>query len=391
MTRAALRMRQLSGSAAVELANSVLSFERRQKDYILMHDGELDFATPAPVVEATQRALADGRTRYDDLKGLLILREAICEKLHQDYGIICTPEEILVSNGSSQAIFEIFQSYIDPGDHVLVPAPAWPTYIEDIRLAGGVPVTYPCLSSDLDLELIRSLVHSRTKMMVINSPHNPTGIVLSKKTLEGLAELAAEQDMLILCDEAYENFVHSGAKHYSLSAIAKDHRSRILTTRSFSKTYSMTGFRIGYLHADTCHIRRCSNLHTHMSDNVCTFAQYGAHAAISLPNNELITRSKIVEDRVLSAYNAVSTLFPCPVPEGGFYVFPSIVEILGDRWLDASAFVSELLRETGVATVAGDAFGCPGHLRMSLAAVNTEEIRSGVGRMKDFVRKFRDR
>lgn len=383
----AARALALRPQGAVTIANALLRLRGGGKDVIPMHDGELDFETPPSVVEATRRALAEGRTRYDDLAGLLPLREAICARLAAEQGIAGGPENILVTNGSSQVIFEIFQCFVEPGDEVLLPTPAWPTYGEGVKMAGGVPVGYPCLGGSLDLDALRRAIGPRAKMLVINTPHNPTGAVLTRDTLTALLEIATARGLLVLSDEAYEAFVYDGARHVSLAALAGDGggAERILTTRSFSKTFSMTGFRVGYLHAHRRVIDRCATLHAHLSDNVCTFAQYGALAALALPRDEIDRRVRAMEERCLAAFAAVSRLLPCARPAGGFYLFPAIGSAPARLGRDAGEFALRLLEETGIAVVPGDAFGQPGFVRLSLAAAPLPVIEAAAGRLATFL------
>lgn len=352
-----------------------------------MHDGEFDLPPHTNVIAATQTALSDGRTRYDDVRGLSLLRERICEKLFQDDGVAAQPSEILVTNGSSQAIYEIFQSYISPGDRVLLPCPAWPTYEQGVRLAGGTTISYPCFDSDLDLDMLRRLLRTGIKLLVINSPHNPTGAVFSRATVEGIVDLVSEFGTLVLADEAYDGLIHATVERVNPIQLLRGHGSRVLTTRTFSKGYSMTGFRIGYLYAPAHIIDRCSVLHEHLSDNVCTFGQYGALAAIELSRDFIATRAGILQRRMDLAFDRISNVLPCSRPKGGFYLFPDIRPILGEKWRNSSQFSDALLQEEGIATLPGHAFGSKDHLRVSIAALDESDLDLAVGRFCKFVTK----
>lgn len=248
-------------------------------------------------------------------------------------------------------------------------------------------MSYRCLGSEIDLGELRHLMAPKPKFMIVNSPHNPTGAVLSLPVLRGIIEVCVENDVLILSDAAYEDFVHDGVDHHDLRTIAGEYKDRNLTTRSFSKPYAMTGFRIGYLLAERQHIDRCAALQTHFSDNVCTFAQFGADAAIKSPRAELSDRARVIEERVLHAYSAVSEFLPCPRPQGGFYLFPRLSGLMGTRWPDCRTFVSELAQATGVRTVPGEEFGLPGHIRLSIAAVDTGQLRSAIDRIRSYIQK----
>jgi aspartate aminotransferase len=381
----AARATALRPQGAVAIANALLRRRREGKDVIALHDGELDFETPPAVVEATRRALTEGRTRYDDLAGLLELREAVAARLAAEQRVAAGPENVLVTNGSSQAIYEAFQCFVGPGDEVLVPTPAWPTYREGVKMAGGVPVGYRCSAGGLDPDELRRAAGPRAKMIVVNSPHNPTGAVLSRGDLLAVLELAAARDLLVLADEAYDAFVYGGARHVSLAALAGDQAFRVLTMRSFSKTYSMTGFRVGYLYAHPRVIERCAALHAHLSDNVCTFAQYGALAALGLPPDEVARRAGALEERCRLAHAALDPLLPCAPAAGGFYLFAALGAGAAGRDADATAFALRLLDETGVAVVPGDVFDGPGRVRVSLAAAPPPAIEAAAGRLAAFL------
>ncbi|MDA0574077.1 pyridoxal phosphate-dependent aminotransferase [Burkholderia gladioli] len=384
----AQRMQEIAISAAVDVANAILSGRNRHGDPILMHDGEPDFPVPPAIIEATRRALAAGRTGYDALTGVTALRERICLTLREADGLDLSPDNVLVSNGSSQAIFQILLAYVNPGDHVLVPAPAWPSYLAGIRLAGGIPVTYPCLDAELDLDRLDTLAtKSRAKLVIVNSPHNPTGVVLPDSVLLGIHALAEKHDMLIISDEAYEAFVFGRARPTNFQALVGSCGQRILSTRSFSKTYAMTGFRIGYLYAERAHVARCAAIQCHVSDNACTFAQYGALAALDTPAAQHRRHAALIEQRIHSVYSGIREWLPCPVPEGGFYVFPSLASVLTSQWRDAPTFVSELFQATGVRAVPGEAFGLPGHMRLSIAATDAPRIEAATKRIIDFIRR----
>lgn len=380
------RSRGIAVSKAVEIANGLLRAGETRSDIITLNDGELDFDTPAEVIEATVDALRRGRTRYDDLLGLAALRTSICRKLRHENGVESSPDEILVTNGSSQAIFEIFQTFINPGDEVVVPVPCWPTYLEGIRQAGGVPVPHPCTAPDIDPDALAARISPRTRMLVVNTPHNPTGAVYSRTALERIVGLAAARDLLILADEAYEAFTFGERAHHSIAALAGRERDRVLTTRSFSKSYAMTGYRIGYVHASRDIIGRLAALHAHMTDNVCTFAQYGAARALNIGSSATAGWCDALRARTALAAARLDAALPCRPPAGAFYLFPDITHLLGARFPDAVAFCNRLLEETGVAVVPGEAFAMAGHIRISVAGAGMDGIAAGCDRIAAFVR-----
>lgn len=376
----------ISESKAIGIANRLLRLKEECSDLVMLNDGELDFETPATLIEATREALSQHRTRYDHVLGVAELRKLICDRLLQVDGIARSPEEILVTNGSSQAIFEIFQTMIDPGDEVIIPVPCWPTYIEGVKLAGGIPILCRNTGPDIDVSALALLVTPQTKMLVINTPHNPTGAVYSLGALERIIDLAVTHDFLVLADEAYEKFVFDGHVHHSIAAVAGRHHDRVLTTKSFSKSYAMTGFRVGYVHAHRAIISRLSTLHAHMTDNVCTFAQYGAIRALETGDGVVREWIGALQERRDLVVNRVGELFPCIAPHGAFYVFPCISHLLGKTVPGAPEFCNLLLEETGVAIVPGEAFGLENHIRISFAGSPIESIARGFDRIAAFLR-----
>lgn len=379
------RARQLKPSIGIAFSNVLLGAKSDHGNIIPMHDGEFDLPPHPTVIAATRKALRDGKTRYDDVKGLGVLRERICDKLFQDDGVLASPNEILVTNGSSQVIYEIFQTYISPGDRVLLPCPAWPTYEQGVRLAGGTVVNYPCLDSDVDLDKLRQLFKTGVKIFVLNNPHNPTGTVFSRAVIERLIELASEFDAWMMVDEAYDGLIHSDVERVNPIRLLGGHGSRILTTRSFSKSYSMTGFRIGFLYAPAPVVALCAILHEHLTDNVCTFGQHGALAALQLKKSFVNERAAVLEARMDVAFSRVSNILPCSNPKGGFYLFPNLRPILGGRWADSRQFADALLLEEGIATLPGHAFGSPDHLRISVAALQQHDLIPAIDRFCEFV------
>ncbi|MFM0521670.1 MULTISPECIES: aminotransferase class I/II-fold pyridoxal phosphate-dependent enzyme [Caballeronia] len=378
------RVSGLEASASVAAANQLLTAVPGKFLQTSMHDGEPDIGPPDHVVRATIGALQRGKTKYDHLNGLIQLREAICDKLFTDHSLDASPDELLVSNGSSQSIYQFIQCFVSPGDQVLVPNPAWPSYVQFVRLAGGEPVGYSMIDG-FSVAEIEAAITPSTRLLIINSPHNPTGSVIAKDDLTRLGELAELHDFLVLCDDAYEVFVNSPSDRASLASAAPCAKDRIVTARSFSKTYGMTGYRIGYLHGSRDIVDRCAAMQTHLSDNVCTFAQYGALAALELGAAEEETRRSIFLARLATAYSLIEGTLPCLRPRGAFYLFPSIESALARMSLSESEFVSLLARDTGVTVQPGRHFGMEGFIRISVAATDVEETRRGVGKILDFI------
>lgn len=352
-----------------------------------LHVGEPDFDTPMHIREAAKRALDEGYTHYTYTAGLPELREAIAEKLMRENRFKADPEtEITVTVGGFAAIFSTLQAVINPGDEVIIPEPVWPSYDGLVRLAGGKPVRFRLEAPNysLNTDLLKERITERTKMVTINTPNNPTGAVYGLQELEALASLAKRYDLLVLADEVYEKIVFDDAHHFSIASLA-GMKERTITVNSFSKTYAMTGWRVGYVVANeriTAGLRR---IHSYLVSCVSPVFQKAALAALRESQDcvrQMVKEYKERRDIVVEALNDIAG-FDCTKPKGTFYIFPDI-QGLG---LSSARFAERLLKEARVATVPGSAFGKSGegHLRMSIA-VSRDDLLRAVKRIEDFVK-----
>ena len=372
------RIRSIEGSRTVAITGLIDELAREGKQVINLAVGEPEDDTPAAIVEATKTALDNRNTRYGPVAGLTGLRERLAGRLSG-----CSAENILLTNGSKQALYMIFQCLCNPGEEVIIPVPYWVSFSEQVKLAGGVPVFVPTEDHQLDLQAIEAAITPKTRIILINSPNNPTGAVYPPEILEGVGQLAAKHDLTLLADEAYDAFVFDGAPRSSVYDL--EHlRNRCVVTRSFSKSWSMTGFRVGYVAASEEVTGALAALQSHLSGNVCTFAQYGALAALSLDEALVAAwRSELQRKRDI-AFGHARELFSCIRPQGAFYLFPDVSDCL--RRNETSVQLAErLLRQAGVAVVPGEAFGAPGHIRISFA-VSEETLKSGFERLADLLR-----
>ncbi len=364
------KIQSIAGSQTVAFTALIQELRLEGKEVIDLAVGEPQFDTPAAVIDATKNALDAQKTRYSPVNGLSELRTRLAAQF-SGYDI----DNILITNGSKQALFMIFQVICDPADEVIIPMPFWVSFIEQVKLAGGKPVPVATKDHQLDDEAIERAITPRTKAILINSPNNPSGAVYPMADLQKIARLAADHNLFIVADEAYEAFVYDGCKHASLFDIEAV-RNRIIVTRSFSKSYSMTGFRIGYVTAATPIIGALSKIQSHLTGNVCTFAQYGALAALSLDGHLLSARQSELQQKRDMAFQYVSKLFGCIKPQGAFYLFPDVSTVLKNDET-SEALAEHLLKQAGVAVVAGAAFGMAKHLRISFA-VSEENLKNGL-------------
>ncbi|OOH83258.1 hypothetical protein BOW65_03915 [Pseudomonas koreensis] len=366
--------------------SQVLSKSPQMGDLIQMHDGEFNLEVPQEISRATINALTNGYTGYCDLTGIESLKKSLIEGCFHKHSKLYDPAEILVSNGSSQALFMLMKCILSKGDEVLVPNPCWPAYISYIELNDGIAVDYEMGTKRIDIAEIRKLVTSKTRALIINSPHNPTGSVLSRQEILELVLLSQEFGFLLISDEAYEGIVFGSSEHVSPLDLMVD-TSLLVVTRTFSKLFSMSGFRIGYMFADRNIINRCSTLQGVMTDNACTFAQHGALAATALPKNILKTRVDELQRRAYYCHQLLSTTFDIVMPQGGFFLFPNISRVLGATWDSDAQFVDDLLNVKSVSTTPGSSYGMKDHIRISIASVNEAEIKEACGRIVDFVHR----
>jgi aspartate aminotransferase len=359
------------------LAFTILIQELRAagRDVIDLAVGQPDFVVDADVTTATAQALKNGHTRYGPVAGLPALRQKLAAEF-QGYN----PENILVTNGAKQGLFEVFQAICDPGREVIIPSPCWVSFQQQVRLAGGSPVMVDTIRHQIDTEAMARAVTDRTVAILINSPNNPTGAVYAPSALEHVIGICRQNDLWLISDEAYAGFVY-GDKPFARLFDFPEIRSQLIVVRSFSKTYGMTGFRIGYVAAPEEMITRLTTVHGHLTGNVCTFAQYGALAAMDTPLAVLEGRRRQFQTRRDLAIQRAGKLFDLMVPEGAFYLFPS-VERYRERFGDDKAFAHYLLENANVAVVPGAFFGAPGHIRISFAT-GAERLIQGFQRIED--------
>jgi len=356
------RIQMVEGSKTARFIPLLDALTRQGRSVISLAIGEPTDDTPAPVIDATKRALDRQKTRYGDMAGMMALRAALAGRFEG-----CGPENIVVFNGSKQALYAIFQCLCDPGDQVIIPVPCWVSFAEQVKLAGSEPVfVHTKADHQLDLEGIAAAVSEKTKAILINSPNNPTGAVYSRPALERIARLAVEHDLVVIADEAYDFFVYDNLPHFSLYELEAV-RERLILTRSFSKHYAMTGFRVGYAVAPTVVAAAMVRLQSHLTGNVCTFAQHGAVAALAMDDGLLVRRRADLQRKRDLAFEQVSAMFPCIRPQGAFYLFPDISGHL-HRGETSGDFAARILEKTGVAIVPGEDFGNDGHVRICFAA-----------------------
>ena len=360
----------IAGSQTVAFTSLIQQLRAEGRQIIDLAVGEPQFDTPAPIIDATQNALLAQKTRYSTVNGLLELRTQLAAQF-DGWGM----DNILITNGAKQALYMIFQAICDPTDEVIIPVPFWVSFVEQVKLAGGRPVPVATQHHQLNIAAIEQALTPRTKAILINSPNNPSGAVYPMDDLQKIARLAENHNLLIVADEAYNAFVYDEAVCASMFDI-ETVRERLIVARSFSKSYSMTGFRIGYVAAPDNIIAALSKIQSHLTGNVCTFAQYGALAALQLDQDLVAAWRSELQQKRDTAFQRVSKWFDCIQPQGAFYLFPDVSTVLKNDDTSES-LARRLLAEAGVAVVPGGAFGMAKHLRISFA-VTEENLINGL-------------
>ena len=380
------RAQALKPSLTLEIGARAKALRNEGRDICSLSAGEPDFDTPAFIVEAARKALGDGITRYGPAAGDPELRAAVAEKLSTENGVPTSPSQVLITNGGKQAIFNLFQVLLNPGDEVLIPSPFWLSYPDMAALAGArsvVIASNPEHGFRLDLADLERRITERTRLLVLNTPGNPTGRVMSRSELEALAEVMRRHPrLLVMSDEIYEFLLAEGQTHHSFAAVAPDLAERCFTVNGFAKGWAMTGWRIGYLAGDEAVIKAASALQSQSTSNVCSFAQRGALVALLgkrdcvMEMAESYNRRRTVLTQGLQEIKGI-TLLP---PQGAFYAFPQLPEHIKD----SMAFCRKALDDAGLAVVPGVAFGADRCIRLS-CAVADETIKDGLSRLEQLL------
>jgi aspartate aminotransferase len=351
--------------------------------------GEPDQPTPAHVVAAGKDAVDAGRTKYAPASGLPELREAVAHRYREDFGLPLAPEEVCVSVGGKQALTVVYQAVLDRGSEVVVPVPAWPTFVEAARVVGAVPVLVPLSAKNgfrLTARAVARALTPRTRAVVVNSPSNPTGAAVDPVELVKIARLARRRGFWLLYDDTYAHLVFGDGGPARLGAVKDAAGGALVVVGTVSKTYCMTGWRVGWVLGSRSLVAACAALNSHSVQGPATFAQLAAAEALAAPQDTVRAMASEYRRRRDLVHAAVRAMpgVACARPDGGFYVFPDIRRCLGRDLPHAAAFASRLLDEKAVAVVPGEGFHAPGHLRLSFATA-VDDLREGLRRLGDFV------
>jgi aspartate aminotransferase len=380
------RAAQLSPSLTLSIDSKAKAMKAEGIDICGFGAGEPDFDTPEHIKAAAIAALEAGFTKYTPSAGLPELRQAIAEKLEADNQISYRPSQVVVSSGAKHSCYNAILATCQPGDEVLIPSPYWVSYPDMVRLAGAEPVIVQTTERNgwkMRASDFENAMTPRTKMVILNSPGNPTGSVYTREELEGIVEVAAEEDIYILSDEIYEKLVYDDAKHVSVASLSPEAYGLTITVNGFSKAYAMTGWRLGYMAAPEAVAKAVDNIQSHSTSNPCSFAQKGAVAALKGDQqtladmrDEFSMRRDYMFDRITKIPNITAVK-----PQGAFYILVNISQL----GLSSQNFADRLLSKANVAVVPGAAFGDDRTVRLSYAT-SIDVIKKGLDRFQDFCR-----
>lgn len=353
--------------------------------------GEPDFDTPQNIKDAAIKAINEGKTKYTPASGTPSLKKAVCDKFMRDNGLSYTPEQIVVSNGAKHSLINAFGAILNPGDEVIIPAPYWVSYPEMVKYNDGVPVVLHTQEKDgfkISAEDLDKAITPKTKAFVLNSPCNPTGMLYTREELEAIAKVVLKHGIYVISDEIYEHLVYDDAKHVSIASLSDEIKDLTIIINGVSKTYAMTGWRIGYTASNAQIAKLMSNIQSHTTSNPNTIAQAAAEAALNGPADDLEMMRRAFDERrkyMVEQINSIDGV-SCIMPQGAFYVMMNIsrligTEIRGKMINSADDFAQVFLDEELVAVVPGNGFEAPEFVRWSYAT-SLDNIKEGINRLK---------
>ena len=361
--------------------------------------GEPDFNTPDYIINAAKHALDIGFTKYTPASGMQELKVAVCDKFKKDNGLDYQPSDIVISSGAKSSLYHAICALVDDGDEVILPSPYWLTYPELIGLAGGKTVFVETKSENgfkITAEELEKAITPKTKCFILNSPNNPTGAVYSEEEIKLLAKVVEKHGLYVISDEIYEKLVYGGAKHYSIASCSEYLKEHTVIVNGMSKTYSMTGWRIGYIAAPAAIAKAVSSMQSHTTSNACSIAQYASVEALKSPESEafVCNMQRVFDDRRKYMMHRLSDISGVKFtePQGAFYIFVDVSSVYGKSYegqvIDGSLAFADAALKKGVAVVPGAAFGNDGCIRLSYAT-SMDDIREGLNRLEAFIKEVK--
>ncbi|MFB9859865.1 pyridoxal phosphate-dependent aminotransferase [Salinicoccus siamensis] len=383
------KIKNITPSQTLAITAKSRELKAQGVDVISLGAGEPDFNTPDEIIEKTYQALKEGHTKYTAASGVPELKEAISKKMKMDHDLQYDTSEIFVGSGAKHVLYNIFQATLNPGDEVLIPTPYWVSYTEQVKLAEGKPVimhTDESTSFKMTPEILQRHVTDRTRMLLLNSPSNPSGMVYTEDELQALADYLEETDIIVVADEIYEKLVYDNV-HISIASMSDKMKQNTIIVNGVSKSHAMTGWRIGYACGDRDLMKAMTDLTTHSTSNPATPSQWAAVAAYGMEDSYLVEYNNTFRERRDKAYSKLMELpyITCIKPEGAFYLFPNFKECAVKCGFDSvDDFVAQLLEEQHVAVVPGSGFGSPDNIRLSYS-LSAEDMEKALERIKKFI------
>jgi aspartate aminotransferase len=391
------RVQNINPSQTLAITGQALKMKQEGKKVISFAAGEPDFGTPENIKEKAISAIREGFSHYTVSSGIIELKEAILEKLKQDNKIKYKTSEIMVSNGAKQCLFNAILTICNPGDQVLLPTPCWVSYTEQIKFAGAIPIfvnTYQEEDFKLSAAQVEEKITSGTKLLILNSPNNPTGAVYEQEELIKIAQLLLKYNIYCICDEIYEKLIYDNVKHFSLASLSDEIKENIITINGVSKSYAMTGWRIGYAAGPEDIIKGMSKIQGHSTSNPNSIAQKASVEALNGKQDAIEEMRKAFDERrkyMVKRLNEIEGI-SCLTPAGAFYAFPNVSKILnrgieynGRKISNSSILSNMILKEAEVALIPGSAFEAEGYLRLSYAT-SLEDIKEGLNRIENILK-----
>ena len=379
----------INPSLTLSITSRAKEMKKQGLDVVSLAAGEPDFDTMFNIKDAAKKAIDDGFTKYTATSGIPELKEAICAKFRRDNWLDYEPKEILVSAGAKQAIAEVIMALVGPNDEVIIPVPYWVSYEEMVKIAGGKSVFIQTRGFKLDPDDFEGAITDKTKLLILNSPCNPTGAVYSEKELKKIAAICVRRNIHVLADEIYEKLIYD-KEHVSIAAINDKIKKLTIVVNGVSKAYAMTGWRLGYCAGPEEIIKAAGRIQDHMTSNASSISQKAALAAITGPQDhvpKMVSEYKKRRDLMTTRLNSIHGV-KAPIPDGAFYVFANVSYFYGDKIKGSLDFSAKLLDDASVPTIPGVAFGDDNCVRFSYAT-GMEHIKRGLERMKKFCEKIK--
>ncbi|MBQ2678806.1 MAG: pyridoxal phosphate-dependent aminotransferase [Firmicutes bacterium] len=392
------KVKSVKPSSTIALTAKSAEYKAQGLDVVAFAAGEPDFDTPDHIKEAAILAINQGKTKYTPAAGTMDIRKAVCDKLEKDNGLKYLPEQIVVSNGAKQALVNAFLAIINEGDEVIIPGPFWLSYAEMVKIAGGVPVVINTRKEDsfvVDPKDIEDAITPKTKAIIFNTPSNPTGMIYTEEAIRAIADIAVKHDIFVISDEIYEKLIYvKDKKHVSIASLGPEIYDRTIVVNGVSKSFSMTGWRIGYTASNLTIAKLISSAQSHMTSGPCSISQAAAVAALTGPQDCVEEMRKAFEKRMEYIYERVNAMdgLSCLKPEGAFYLFVDVSGVYGKKYngkpiTSAAEFAAYLLEDKLVVAVPCADFAAPDYLRFSYA-VSIDTIKKGMDRIEAFLGKL---